>query len=124
MPVLTPFEWLQVGGFVFTAGGIIAYMRLTQNTQGEKINELAKSNNEMHSDCENVKRGLSTFEHRFVPREEAYQNFVTTKELGLKLELMAEKLERGLDSNKHVLESVDSIKRMVEIIHSKRSEDR
>lgn len=124
MGELTPFQWLQIAGFIFSFGGIGMYIRLTQKSHGDKINELIKSNNGLDTLTKAVKEEVREIKYSYIPRDEAYNNFVKSDIMDLKLDVMAEKLERGLDANKHVLDTVDSIKRMIEMMHSKRSEDR
>lgn len=124
MGVLTPFEWLQIGGFIFSVGGVVMYIRLTQTRHGDKINELITSNNGLDTLIKEVKEEISEIKHSYIPRDEAYNNFVKSDIMDLKLDVMAEKLERGLDANKHVLDTVDSIKRMIELMHSNRHEDK
>ena len=112
------FEWLQIGSFVFTAGGLAMYLRTSLKQNKEKINELAHSNNEINTVCYENKEEINNIKFLYVPRDEAYKNFVKSEVMDLKLDVITEKIERNLDGNNHLSTAIDDVKRMIEHIQS------
>ena len=112
------FEWLQIGSFVFTAGGLAMYLRTSLKQNKEKINELAHSNNEINTVCYENKEEINNIKLLYVPRDEAYKNFVKSEVMDLKLDVLTEKIERNLDGNNHLSTAIDDVKRMIEHIQT------